>query len=136
MKRLLPILLFALATPLFANPTLFSKYEAIRQGLLKNSYNAVHASAQELAAAATEAKNDAVAKAADAVAKSADLNKAREAFGALSEEMIKLRSETKGDRPAIAYCPMAKKSWLQSRKEAIANPYEPAMKECGMWKSE
>jgi len=133
MKRVLPILLFALATPLFANPVLFSKYEAIRQGLLKNSLKDVQSNAKALATAATEAKNDAIAKAADGVATSADLEKAREAFGALSDEMVKLRAAATGDRPAVAYCPMAKKRWLQSKKEEIANPYEPAMKECGMW---
>jgi hypothetical protein len=136
MKRLLPILLLALATPLFANPTLFSKYEAVRQGLLKNSINAVHATAQDLAAAATTEKNDTVAKAADAVAKSADLDKAREAFGTLSDEMIKLRNGTAGERPVVAYCPMARKSWLQPKKDKISNPYEPGMQDCGSFKSD
>ena len=136
MKRILSLLLFLLATPLFANPTLFSKYEAVRQGLLKNSLKDVQSTAKELATAATEAKSEAIATAADTVAKSADLAKARTAFGTLSDEMIKLRADVAGDRSAVAYCPMAKKSWLQSKKDAIANPYEPAMKECGMWKSE
>ena len=133
MKRVLPIVLFALAAPLFANPTLFSKYEAIRQGLLKNSLKDVQSNAKALSTAATEAKNDTIAKAADSVATSADLKQARETFGVLSEEMVKLRAETSGDKPSVAYCPMAKKKWLQSKKEEIANPYEPAMRECGMW---
>jgi hypothetical protein len=136
MKRVLPILLFALAAPLFANPALFSKYESIRQGLLKNSLKDVQSSAKALSTAATEAEKDAIAKAADTVATSADLAKAREAFGVLSDEMIKLRAEATGDKPGVAYCPMARKSWLQSKKEEIANPYEPAMKECGMWKKD
>jgi len=133
MKRVLPILLLAFAAPLFANPALFAKYEAIRQGLLKNSLKDVQKSAKALSTEATGAKNDAIAKAADTVATSADLEKARAAFGALSDEMVKFRAETTGDKPAVAYCPMAKKRWLQSKKEEIANPYEPAMKECGMW---
>ena len=135
MKRCLTIAALFLAVPLFANTTLFSKYETVRKGLLKNSLKDVHASAKQLAAAATVAKNDAVAKAATDVAASADLAKARETFGTLSDEMIKVRNGVEGDRPGIAYCPMAKKSWLQTTKEAIANPYEPAMKECGMWKA-
>ena len=134
MKRLLMLTVLLLATPLFADPALFSKYEAVRQGLLKNSINDVHATAKQLAEAATTAKNESVAKAADAVAQSADLDKARQAFGTLSDEMIKLRKDATGERPGVAYCPMVKKSWLQSSKEEIANPYEPAMKECGMWK--
>lgn len=136
MKRLtLALAALVLATPLFANTTLFSKYETVRQGLLKSSLKDVQSSAKQLAKAATEAKNDAVANAATEVAASTDLEKARTAFGALSDEMINVRNSVTGERPGIAYCPMAKKSWLQTTKEAIANPYEPAMKECGMWKA-
>ena len=133
MKRFLPIVLFAFAAPLFANPTIFAKYEAVRQGLLKNSLKDVQSSAKALSTAATEAKNDVIAKAADTVATSPDLEKARAAFGLLSDEMVKLRADATGDKPGVAYCPMAKKRWLQSKKQEIANPYEPAMKECGMW---
>ncbi len=125
-----------IATPVFANPTLFAKYETVRQGLLKNSLKDVQTSAKTLADAATAEKNETIANAADAVAKSADLDKARAAFSSLSEEMIKLRADAKGDRPAIAYCPMVRKSWLQSKDDKIGNPYEPAMKECGMFKKE
>jgi hypothetical protein len=136
MKRLTLVLAaLVLAVPLFANTSLFSKYETVRQGLLKSSLKDVQTSAKHLAAAATEAKNDTIAKAANDLAASADLAKAREAFGVLSDEMIKVRNTVTGERPGIAYCPMAKKSWLQTTKEAIANPYEPAMKECGMWKA-
>jgi hypothetical protein len=135
MKRVLTIAALFLAVPLFASTTLFSKYETVRQGLLKSSLKDVQTSAKQLASAATVAKNDAVAKAATDVAASADLAKARESFGVLSDEMIKVRNGVTGERPGIAYCPMAKKSWLQTTKEAIANPYEPAMKECGMWKA-
>ena len=136
MKRLtLACAALFLAVPLFANTTLFSKYETVRQGLLKNSLKEIHASAKQLATAATAEKNDPVAKAATDVAATADLAKAREAFGVLSDEMIKVRNGVTGERPGIAYCPMVKKSWLQTTKVAIANPYEPAMKECGMWKA-
>ncbi len=136
MKRLtLACAVLFLAVPLFANTTLFSKYETVRQGLLKNSLKDVQKSATQLATAASAEKNDAVAKAATDVAASADMIKAREAFGALSDEMIKVRNGIEGERPGIAYCPMVRKSWLQTTKEAIANPYEPAMKECGMWKA-
>lgn len=137
MKLKMLAVLTLIATPLVANPTLFTKYETVRQGLLKGSLKDVQASATLLSADAKSANAAEIAKTAEAVAKSADLKKAREAFGTLSDEMIKLRANaTGGDRPAIAYCPMAKKSWLQSKKDAIANPYEPAMKECGMWKKE
>ena len=137
MKSLLKLAILALiATPLFANPALFTQYEAARQGLLKSSLKDVQTSAKALSAAATAEKNETVAKAADAVANSADLAKAREAFAALSDELIKLRADAKGDRPAVAYCPMVRKSWLQSKNDKIGNPYDANMKECGMFKSE
>ena len=136
MKLRMLAVLTLIAMPLLANPTLFTNYETVRQGLLKNSLKDVQASAATLSAGAAKAKQAEIAKAADAVAKSDDLKKAREAFGTLSDEMIKLRASATGDRPAIAYCPMVKKSWLQSKSDAISNPYEPAMKECGMWKKD
>ena len=124
------------ATPLFAGTNLFTQYEAVRQGLLKGSLKDAQTTAKALSAAAAEAKNDKVATAADGVAKAADLKAAREAFGALSTEMIEVRNATKGDRPAVAYCPMVKKSWLQAKSDKMGNPYEPAMKECGMFKKD
>ena len=137
MKRFAMLATLALAAaPLFATPTLFSKYETVRQGLLKNSLKDVQTSAKALSTAATAEKHETIAKAADAVAKSADLAKAREAFAGLSDELIKLRTEAKGDRPAVAWCPMVKKSWLQSKEDKIGNPYDPAMKECGMFKKD
>lgn len=124
------------AAPVFAGSNLFTSYESVRQGLLNNSLKDVQLKANALAKAATEAKKDDVAKAATAVAKTGDLGKAREAFGALSDEMIKLRNAGHGDRPAVAYCPMVKKSWLQAKSQQIGNPYDPAMKECGMFKKD
>ncbi|HUP61941.1 MAG TPA: DUF3347 domain-containing protein [Thermoanaerobaculia bacterium] len=136
MKLRFLAVLALVATPLLASSTLFTNYEAVRQGLLKGSLKDAQTSAKSLAAEATKAKNADVAKAADAVAKSADLDKAREAFGPLSDELIKLRNASQGERPAVAYCPMVKKSWLQSKSDKIGNPYDAAMKECGMFKKD
>jgi Protein of unknown function (DUF3347) len=122
------------AAPLFAGTNLFTQYETVRQGLLKQKLADVQSSAKELAAEAVKAENADVAKAAEAVAKAADLKAARTAFAALSDEMIKVRNATKGDRPAIGFCPMVNKSWLQAKSDKIGNPYEPAMAECGMLK--
>jgi hypothetical protein len=122
------------ATPAFANTTLFTKYENVRQGLLKQSLEDVHSSAKALSAAAKAAKNAEIQQAADAVAKSADLKVARTAFGPLSDEMIKVRDAAEDEKkPAVAFCPMVNKSWLQARGE-IGNPYDPAMAKCGMFK--
>ncbi|HYK01109.1 MAG TPA: DUF3347 domain-containing protein [Thermoanaerobaculia bacterium] len=133
MKRTLLALLVTL--PLFANPTLFTRYEGIRQGFLKTSLKDVKAGATAFAAAARKAKQPDLAKEADAVAKSADLDKARVAFAALSTSMIKLQATTKGARPAVYYCPMIRKEWLQPKGE-VGNPYDTAMAMCGALKSE
>ena len=122
------------AMPLFANTTLFSKYETVRQGLLKEKLADVQSAAKALAAASKD--NAAVAKAATAVAKAKDLKAARTAFGTLSDEMIKVRNAAKGDRPAVGFCPMVNKSWLQSQKDPIGNPYDSAMAACGMFKKD
>jgi hypothetical protein len=121
------------AMPLFANTTLFSKYETVRQGLLKEKMADVQSSAKVLAAEAAKANNATVAKAAEAVSNAKDLKAARTAFGTLSDEMIKVRNAAKGDRPMIGFCPMVNKSWLQE-KGKIGNPYDKAMAECGMLK--
>ena len=133
MKRTLLALLVTL--PLFANPNLFTKYEAVRQGFLKLSIKEVQASATAFAAEARKAKQTDLAKEADAVAKSADLDKARVEFAKLSESMIKLQAKTEGKRPAVYHCPMIRKQWLQP-KGTVGNPYDTAMALCGALKSE
>lgn len=124
-----------LAVPLFADTTLFSRYEAVRQGLLAQKIGDVQTTARALAEAATAAKNAEVAKAAEAVSTAADLKAARKAFATLSDEMIKVRNAAKGERPMIGFCPMVDKSWLQEKGE-IGNPYDPNMVRCGMLKEE
>jgi hypothetical protein len=131
MKKL--ALILALTLPAFANTApLFAKYESIRQGLLSDSLKDVHAGAKALAAAARTAKQTAIAVKADAVAKSTDLAKARASFAQLSDEMIRIRAK---GAPAVYYCSMVKKSWLQP-KGTVGNPYEPNMKTCGELKAE
>lgn len=123
------------ATPLLADPALFAKYEKVRQGLLSGSLKDAQATARELSAAAGEARNAELQAAADALAKSPDLKKARAAFGPVSAEMIKLRAVVEGEKPAVAYCPMVNKSWLQERGP-IGNPYDAAMAKCGVFKKD
>ena len=68
----------------------------------------------------------------------ADLRAAREAFGGLSDALIAFVRSADGAFPDgvnAAYCPMARKSWLQ-RGSAIRNPYYgKAMGECGTIKN-
>jgi hypothetical protein len=133
MRKSLIALALVLAFPALADTALFAKYEAVRQGLLKQNMAGVHGSAKELAAEATKAKNDDVTATAEAVAAAKDLKSARNAFAALSEQMIKVRNAAKGERPMIGFCPMVNKSWLQAKGE-IGNPYDSAMATCGMLK--
>ncbi len=110
---------------------IFSNYENARQALLKSSVPDVQSSARQLAAAARAEKQPAIAAKAGAVAAAKDMASARTAFAALSDEMIRFRAGASGDRPAVAYCPMEKKSWLQPKGE-ITNPYVgPSMRGCG-----
>ena len=46
--------------------------------------------------------------------------------------MVRYRAEVEGERPAVGYCPMAAKSWLQLDGEEIGNPYYgQSMASCG-----
>ena len=131
-KSLIALTLF-LAVPAFADTALFGKYEAVRQALLQQKLADVQTAATELAAEATKAKNAEITDTAESVAAAKDLKAARNAFAALSTEMIKVRNAAKGERPMIGFCPMVNKSWLQAKGE-IGNPYDPAMAQCGMLK--
>jgi hypothetical protein len=133
MKKLLVAL--ALTFPVFANTAMFTKYESVRQSLLKNDLAATQKHAAALAVDAKAAKNATVAEFAQSVAKSNDLDGARRSFSLLSDELVKVRNAAKGARPAVYFCPMVKKSWLQPKGE-VGNPYEPAMATCGELKAE
>ena len=136
MKRTLFALALAAALPLLAdNGQLFTRYEGVRQGFLKPSLKDVQKNARALAADARKAKQETIAKEADAVAKSPDIEKARAAFGTLSDAMIELQKKTEGARPAVYSCPMVRKSWLQPKGQ-VGNPYDDAMATCGSLKSE
>lgn len=122
-------MLFAI---LFATK-IFASYETSRLSLIKASLPEVQASARQLAAVARAEKQPAIAAKADALAAAKDIAAARNAFAALSDEVIKFRAAAAAaaDRPAVAYCSMEKKWWLQPRG-SIANPYVDApMRGCG-----
>ena len=93
----------------------------------------------DLTTAGVEGKNsDALKKALpDLVLAASELSRAgnikatRKSFGSLSDAMIAYRELATGDKPQVAYCPMAKQSWLQDGKK-IANPYYASkMLRCG-----
>lgn len=80
---------------------------------------------------------EAIGKAVSAVEAATDLKTARDAFGALSDAVIAAaRAEGWAQLPdvKVAYCPMVKRSWLQTG-DKIRNPYYGSkMLECGEFK--
>ena len=86
-------------------------------------------------AAVTAGSRAATVKAAvNPFAQVGDLAAARDAFGRLSEALIayvQAATGAVGGGVNVAYCPMARKRWLQ-KGEAIANPYYGRkMADCG-----
>jgi hypothetical protein len=75
-------------------------------------------------------KLDEMIAAADAIASAKSLEAARDGFYGLTKPMVRWREGlAQSDRPAVAYCPMHKRSWLQPGEE-IGNPYG-GMPRCG-----
>jgi copper/silver efflux system protein len=112
---------------------LFPRYESVRQSLLSGSLKTAKSNAAALASDARSSSHPEIAAQADAVAGTDDIEKARLAFAALSDAMIAYRATTTSEpKPQVAYCSMAKHSWLQP-KGNITNPYyaDPAMRSCG-----
>ncbi len=119
---------------------LMKPYEEIRQTLLHDAVDGVAENAgvirkQADAATAEEEIKELLAEisaSAGRLAEAPDLEAAREAFYELSKTMVRYRSMVGGDeKPVVAYCPMANKSWLQPEGE-IGNPYYgQSMATCG-----
>ena len=112
---------------------LVEPYLRVQRALAGDSIDGVAASALALANAAVKLRSRAsdVRAAVNPFAQAADLRSAREAFGPLSEAMIAAVGDSLPDGLAVAYCPMAKKSWLQEGA-SIHNPYYGlAMADCG-----
>lgn len=60
--------------------------------------------------------------AAAALGDAGDLAAARDAFYALSKPLVRWR-QALGEGPAVVYCSMKKRSWLQPSEQEIGNPY-------------
>jgi hypothetical protein len=132
-RTLVILVALFLTVPLVANETkIYSSYENIRQALLKNAIPDVKKSATALASVARSEKQAAVAVQAETLAEATDIPSARKVFAALSDEVIKFRAAGCCERPAVLYCSMEKKSWLQPAQAPIANPYlDGGMRTCG-----
>jgi hypothetical protein len=95
----------------------------------------VQAHAEAIAAAASKLASGgpAVVAVAGSLQRATDLNAARAAFGALTDVLLggAQTLNTDLDDIHVAYCPMARKYWLQ-KGEKIQNPYHgQKMLECG-----
>ena len=111
---------------------LFPKYESARLALVAEDPVSAAKRAKELSDLAAASGQKDVAAKASALATTRDLESARHAFAELSDAMIVYRATSKEEpKPIVAYCSMAKHSWLQP-KGPISNPYYgPSMATCG-----
>lgn len=111
---------------------LYPKYDAVRMALVNDDASGAAKHAKELALFAEASGQNLVASTASAVAASADLESSRHAFAELSAAMIAYRTRSNEEpKPAVAYCSMARHSWLQPNG-SIRNPYLGAnMITCG-----
>jgi hypothetical protein len=97
---------------------------------LQADFSSDRADASGEAAMVVQEKLDVMIAAADAIAAAEALEVARDGFYALTKPMVLWREGlSQSDRPAVAYCPMHKRSWLQPGEE-IGNPYG-GMPGCG-----
>ena len=116
---------------------LLHPYLRIQRALAADSVDGVAASALALATAAMKqgSRGAAVKAAVNPFAQARDVAAARQAFGGLSEAILRYASAAGialGDRASVAYCPMARKYWLQKGDNTIRNPYYGArMSDCG-----
>jgi len=130
----------------------FQPYEKVRKALVDDDLAALHEPALELAKVAGELRQDLTAKdagvpaekldevrgllpeieqAASDLAAAGDLAAARDAFYAMSKALVRWR-QAAGEGPAVVYCSMKKRSWLQPAEDGIGNPYYgQAMASCG-----
>lgn len=110
---------------------ILSSYESARRALIDGSVPKMQKAANDIATAAHEAEEHAIAERSSELATARDLTAARLAFAALSDEVIDYYRTTGDDRLAVAYCDVEKKSWLQPAGR-IGNPYvEGDRRRCG-----
>ena len=132
----------ALLKPVFAEPvqSIFDNYIKVQTALVHDSLEGVAdagaAITKALPSAASEKLPAALTGQAQSLAKAKDLDSARDAFKLLSNSLIEFakRHNATGTYH-IAYCPMAKASWLQTGT-TVMNPYfGKAMLHCGQLRS-
>ena len=117
--------------------SVYDHYILVQAALTRDSLAGVSAAATAIASAAQgdplKSLPPKVTQQAQALAKAKDLATARAAFKALSESLIQYFKHQKVPAGSyyVAYCPMARASWLQTNK-TILNPYlGQSMLHCG-----
>jgi hypothetical protein len=110
---------------------------ALAQDSLKGVSTAATAMTKAIQGDSMKMLSPKVAQQAEALAQAQDLATARDAFKSLSDSLIQYLKDQKVPAGSyyVAYCPMAKASWLQTGK-TVLNPYMGAsMPHCGQIKS-
>ena len=146
MQKAIVLIVFAatvsVAGPVFASDAMkaiVGSYLELHASLASDKLDGVKPAARAIAeqAARMGAAGELIAKAAKTVDQAADIKAARAAFGDVSDAVIAAgNAEGWKDVPdvRVAYCPMAKESWLQKESE-IRNPYYgKSMLTCGEFK--
>jgi len=119
--------------------SIIDPYLNIQTALAQDRVDEVRASAGEIATAATSLGAPAmkIDTAALQLASATELADAREKFGTLTDAVVTYMDGERLKAPdgvRRAYCPMARKSWLQ-KGDTLANPYYgTAMPTCGEFK--
>ena len=111
-------------------------YLHIQATLAADSTDGVGEAAQSIVAAAGDLGDAgaAIVMAANAVSLADDLVKTRAAFGLLSDAVIKFSDDAGLGELKVAFCPMARKSWIQEDGD-IAKPYHGSeMLRCGSFR--
>ena len=131
----------AAATPAADLSALMDPYLRMQQALNLGKVDGIREHAREIATRAKALGTDAEAirLAATALDRPLAIAAVRTAFGTLGDALIsyaKDRHATLGAGVKVAYCPMARKYWLQ-RGETIQNPYYgQTMSDCGRFVTE
>jgi protein SCO1 len=111
-------------------------YLRIQQALHADAIEGIQKEAGAIAAEAAKlgTRGASIRSAAGKLQRVADVKAARAGFGLLSDAIIRYakdRNADVGEDIEVAYCPMARKYWLQ-KGEKVQNPYHgKAMSECG-----
>lgn len=135
--------LIALAMAVVAAPAaaavadgLAAPYLHIQLALANDSVEGIAEAAETVAEEAASMGDPAraIAAAARALAAAPDLKTARAVFGPLSDALIAYGEEVGFGELRVAYCPMARKSWVQKGAE-ILNPFHgSSMLNCGTFR--